>query len=113
MRAERAVHGAARLRVVGEQERQVDEAELGDAVGQIARRLVAEREQAVLHQPQDVLGPIAEIHDVPDIFDLHPVAEIAFEAVADEFEGARETGGGGAIAAHADLDRVGHPGSLR
>src|SRR5215470_8305526 len=52
-----------------EQEGQVDEAKLGNAVGEIARRLVAERQQAMLHQPQNVLGAIAKVHDVPDVLD--------------------------------------------
>src|SRR4029453_8541410 len=42
--AERAVHRRARGLRVREQERQVDEAEFGNPVGQIARGLVAERE---------------------------------------------------------------------
>ena len=99
---------ARAARGVGEQERQVDEAELRHPVGEIARRLVAERQQAVLDQPQDVVGAIAEVHDVPDVLDLDPVAELGFEPVADQLQRAAEAGGGGAVAAHADLDRIAH-----
>ena len=98
----------ARLRVVGEQERQIDEAQFRHAVGQIARRLIAEREHAVLDQPQNVLGLEAEIHDVPDIFDVDAVAELGLQFVADEFQRFAETGGRRAVAAHADLDWFAH-----
>ena len=74
--AERAVHRGARLVALLEQERQIDEAELRHAIGQIARRLVAEREHAVLDQPEDIFGAIAEIHDVPDILHVDPAAEL-------------------------------------
>ena len=101
--AQRAVHGRAGGLRAREQERQVDDAERRHPVGQVARRLVAERQQAVLDQPQDVLGAVAEVHDVPDIFDLDAVAELGDEAVADELERAAETGAGGTVASHADL----------
>ena len=35
-----------------EQERQIDEAEFGDAVGEVARRLIAERKHAILNEPR-------------------------------------------------------------
>ena len=119
--AERAVHRGARLVALFEQERQIDEAKLGHAVGQIARRLVAEREHAVLDQPEDVLGAVAEIHDVPDILHVDPVAELGRQRIADQFERARKDGRGRSVAAHADGDRIGHglvsrrrpPGSRR
>ena len=78
--AERAVHRGARLRGVGEQERQVDEAQFRHAVGEIARRLIAERKDAVLDQPQDIVGAVAEIHDVPDVLHHDAVAEFAARA---------------------------------
>src|SRR5262245_20957270 len=106
--SERAVHRAARRRRAWKQERQVDYAELRDPVGQIARRLIAKRQQAMLDEPQDVLGPIAEVHDVPDVFDLDLRAEFGNEPVADQLERATEAGGRGAVAAHANLDWFGH-----
>jgi len=106
--AERAVHRAARLVVVGEQERKIDEAQLGHAVGEIARRLIAERQNAALDQPQDFLGLVAEIHDVPAILDVDAIAELLFQAVADKFHRLAEAGGRRAVAAHADLNRIGH-----
>ena len=84
--AERAVDGGARLIALLEQKRQIDKAELGHAVGQIARRLIAEREHAVLDQPQNLFGAVAEIHDVPDILDVDAVAELRLQRVADQFE---------------------------
>ena len=79
-----------------------------DAVGQVARRLVAERQQAVFDQPQDIVGAVAEIHDVEDVFHVDPVAELARQPVADELERAAEAGAGRPVAAHADLDRGAH-----
>ncbi len=106
--AERAIHGGARRRGVGEQERQVDEAQFGDAVGQVARRLVAEREQAVFDQPQNVVGAIPKVHDVEDVLHVDAVAELGREPVADKLERAAEAGAGGPVTAHADLDRGAH-----
>src|SRR5262249_50928149 len=106
--AERAVHRRARGLRVREQERQGDEAELRHAVGQVARGLVTEREQAVLDQPQDIVGAIPQIHDVPDILDRDAVAELCRQPVADTLERAAEAGAGGAVASHSDLDRPGH-----
>ena len=103
--AERAVHGAARLRVAGKQKRQIDEAQFRHAVGQIARRLVAERDLAVLDQRENVLGLVAVVHDVPDVIDGDAAAEFGGELVADEFQRLGEAGGGRAVAAHADFDR--------
>src|SRR5262249_18322273 len=101
-RSERTVHGGASLRRRLEHERIVDDAEFGNAVGEVARRLVAEREQPVFDEPQDILGPVAEIHDVPDVFDVDLVAEGGGEPVADQLEPAAERGGRRAVAAHAD-----------
>src|SRR5438552_10765971 len=84
--SQRAIDRRARGRRRLEQEGQIDEAKLRHAVGEIARRLVAEREQAVLDQPEDVLGAVAELHDVPDVVNAHAVAEFGREAVTDEFE---------------------------
>ena len=106
--AERAVHRAARVIVVAEQERQIDEAQFRHAVGEIARRLIAEREHAALDQPQDFLGLVAEIHDVPAILDVDAVAELLFQPVADEFHRLAEAGGRRAVAAHADGNWIGH-----
>ena len=76
-RAEFPVHGRARLRIAGEQKRQVDKTQFRHAVGQIARRLVTEGEHSMLDQPQDVLGLQTEVHHIPDIFDVDPIAEFA------------------------------------
>ena len=38
----------------------------------------------------------------------HAVAELGFQSVADQLQRAAEAGGGGAVAAHADLDRIAH-----
>ena len=97
---ERAVHRRARLSVVGEQERQIDEAEFRHTVGQITRRLIAERDLAVLDQRQNVLGLVAVIHDVADVFDRDAVAELRFKLVADEFQRLAEAGRRRAVAAH-------------
>ena len=78
--AKRAVDRGARAVAAVEQKRQIDEAQFGYAVGQIARRLIAEREDAVFDQPQNVFGAIAEIHDVPDIFHIDAVAELRLQA---------------------------------
>src|SRR5579871_2580848 len=106
--AERTIDRAARLLARREQERQIDKAELRHTIGEIARRLIAERQNAVFDQPQNLFGAIAEIHDVPDIFDVDAVAELRLQGVADEFERARERGCGRSVAAHADCDWFGH-----
>ena len=102
------VDGRARGIAAIEQERQIDETEFGDAVGKITRRLIAEREHAILDEPQNFLGPIAEIHNVPDVFYADAVAEFLRQLVADELQSARERGRRRPIAAHAYGDRIGH-----
>ena len=108
--AERAVHGGARLRIIGKQERQIDKAELRHAVGEIARRLVAERHFAGLDQRKDVLGLVAVVHDVPDVIDGHAITKPVQQFVADEFERLAEACGGRAVAGHADPERFRHAG---
>src|SRR5262249_25925181 len=49
--SELAVHRGTRLPGIFEQERKIDQPKLRDAIGQIAARLVAEREQPMLDQP--------------------------------------------------------------
>src|SRR5579864_2937637 len=75
-RAKLAIHGGTRLRVSAEQERQIDEAEFRHAVGEVARRLVAERDRAILNHRQDVFGFMAVIHDVVDVVYGHVLAEL-------------------------------------
>src|SRR6266851_2617675 len=105
---QRAVNAGARpLRLV-EQERKIDEAELRNPVGQIAARLIAEREQPVLDQPQYVLGLVAEIHDVPDVFYLDAVAEAGHQPVADALQCAAEARRRRSITAHANLRPFAH-----
>src|SRR5438105_3312484 len=106
--AECSIHGRARLRIAGEQKGHIDKAEFGNAVCQVARRLIAECEQSMLDQPQNILGAIAEVHDVPDVLDAHAVAEFALELIAHHFQRAREAGRRRAVTAHANLDRVAH-----
>src|SRR2546423_12651824 len=62
----------------------------------------------MLDQPQNILGAIAEVHDVPDVLDAHAVAEFALELIAHYLQRAREAGRRRAVATHADLDRVAH-----
>src|SRR5207302_3261400 len=50
----------------------------------------------------DVLGAVAEIHDVPHVFDVDLVAEGGGEPVADQLEPAAERRGRRAVTAHAD-----------
>jgi TRAP-type C4-dicarboxylate transport system substrate-binding protein len=102
------INRAARMRIVAEQERQVDEAKLGHAVGEIARRLITERELAAFDQSEDVLGLVAVIHDVEHVVDRDAIAETRLEPVADECEGLAEAGRRRPVTGHADLDRLGH-----
>ncbi len=106
--AERAIHRRARLAVVGEQERQIDEAQFRHAVGQITRRLIAERDCTTFDQRQNVLGLVALIHDVPDVVDGDAIAELRLEPVADEFQRPGKTGGRRSVTAHADRDWIAH-----
>ena len=101
---ELAVDRSSSCFVVLEQKGKVDEPKLGYPVGEIARRLVAERKQSMLHEPQNVLGAVAEVHDVPDVLDVDAIAELGREPVADELQRTAESGRRGAVAAHADLD---------
>src|SRR5262245_52679433 len=55
------------------QERKIDEAKLGYPVGEIARRLITERQQPMLDEPQNVLCAVAEVHDVPDVLDVDAI----------------------------------------
>ena len=103
--AEPAVHCRARGLAGLEQKRQIEQADLGHTVREIAGGLVPQRQHATLDQPEDVLGLVAEIHDVPDVADLDAVPERRFHVIADQLEGAAERGRGRAIAAQADLDR--------
>src|SRR5262249_25663804 len=77
--AQRAVHGGARGLRPREQEWQVADPELRHPIGQVARGLITQRQQAMLDQPQDILGTITEVHDVPDVFNLHTVAELGLK----------------------------------
>src|SRR5262245_39432343 len=89
--AELAIDRSSCCFVILEQEGEVGEPKLGDAVGEIARRLVAERQQPMLHEPQNVLGPVAEIHDVPDVLDVDAIAELGLQSVADELQRTAES----------------------
>src|SRR3954452_13718701 len=104
---EPAVDGGARLVGAVEQERQIEHAEFRDSIGQVAARLIAEREETVFHEPQNVFGPVAEVHDIPDISDLDAIVELRREPLADALEGPAETRRRRSIAAHANLNRIG------
>src|SRR4029078_5680297 len=106
--AERRVHCAARVRVTGKQERQVDKAQLRHAVGEIARRLVTERDLAVLDQRENILGLLARVPDVEDVFDPDVIAELLFQPVADEFQRLAESRRRGTIATHSNFDWLAH-----
>src|SRR5439155_3875916 len=106
--AQRAIHRRARRLRIGKEEREIHKPELRHPLGQVAGGLIAEGEEAVLDQPQDILGAIAEIHDVPDVLDLQALAELGREPVADEFERAAKAGGRGPVTSHADLDPIAH-----
>src|SRR5882672_8309779 len=103
-----AVDCRARLLSLVEQKRKIEHAEFGDAIGQVAARLIAEREQPMFNQPQDVLGPIAEVHDVPHVLDVDAVAEFGAKTVADALQGEAEACRRRPVAAHAYLDRISH-----
>src|SRR5690242_4144228 len=83
--AERPVHGASRLRIAGKQKRQIDETKLRYPIGQIARRLITQRDLAALNQGENVLRLVAVVHDVEDVVDSHILAELRLEFVADQF----------------------------
>jgi len=87
---------------------QIDEAQFRHAVSEIARRLIAKREQAALNEPHDFLGLVAEIHDVPAILDVDAVAELLLQAVADALHRLAEARGRRSVAAHADGNWIGH-----
>ena len=72
---EAPVHGAASLSRVGKEERQVGGSEVEHAIGQVAARLIPERQHALLDQPENVLAAIAEVQDVVDVLDFDRVAE--------------------------------------
>jgi hypothetical protein len=44
----------------------------------------------MLDKPWNILGAIAEIHDVPDILDADPRAELGVEPIAYQLQRARE-----------------------
>ena len=96
------VHGGAGALVVPEQERQVDQAQLGHTVGQIAAGLVSHGQDPLLHQPEDIQPPIAQVENVVDVADFHLVPEPAFKPVAHALERQAEAGGGRPVAGHDD-----------
>ena len=73
---ERPVHGRSRLGLIRKQEREIGDADGRDAIGEVAARLVAERQDAALDEPDDVVGAIAEVEDVVDVLDVDLVAEL-------------------------------------
>src|SRR5262245_58122979 len=107
-----AVDCRTRLLGLVEQKRKIEDAEFRNSIGQIAARLIAKREQPMFHQPQNVLGAVAEVHDVPDIFDIDTVAEFGHETIADALQGEAEACRRRPIATHTYLDWISHLCSL-
>src|SRR5437763_16387820 len=84
-----------------EQKRKIEEAAVGNTMGKIAARLVAERQHPMLHQPKDILRLVTEVHDVPYILDVEAVTEFGLKAIADQFQCPAEDRGCRPIPAHA------------
>src|SRR4029079_6452770 len=106
--SERTVHCATRLCVAGKQEWQIDEAQLGHAVGEIARRLIAKRNIASLNQRKNVLGLVAVITDVEDVLNSNVATELLFQPVANELKRLAEPRRRRPIAAHSNFDWLAH-----
>ncbi len=95
---------AASLPRVGKEERQVGGSEVEHAIGQVAARLIPERQHALFDQPENVLAAIAEVEDVVDVLHLDRVAKAGFEPIADLLERQAEAGGGRPVPAHQNPD---------
>ena len=105
-----AVHGGTGALVVPEQEGQIHEAEFGDAIGKIAAGLVPKSQDALLHQPENIQPPIAQVEDVVDVTDFHLVSEAGLKPVAHALQRQAEAGCGRSVAGHDDSDGL-IPGS--
>src|SRR5947209_1532694 len=78
---ESAIDCRARSLSSPEQKRKIEEAQFGNPIGEIAARLIAERQHPMLHQPEDILRLVAEVHDVPYILDVETVTERGLKAI--------------------------------
>ena len=91
-------------RASAKDEGKVGGSEVEHPIGQVAARLIPERQHTLLDQPQNVLAPIAEVEDVVDVLDLDRIAEAGLEPIADFLERQAESGGGRPVPAHHDPD---------
>ena len=80
--------------------------QVGYAVGQVAARLVSEREHTIFNEPQDVFALVPEVENVVDVLDVDVLAELCLEAIAHLFHRKAEPGGRGTVSAHEDRDRT-------
>src|SRR4029079_19693058 len=108
IRAECTIPGRAGLFQALEQKRQIGKLDLRHPIGHIARRLIRERQYAVLRHPQEIAALVAEVHHVPDVLHVHGFAELRFELVAHDLERPTARRIGRPVAAHANLYRFAH-----
>ena len=99
------VHCRAGADVVPEQEWQIYQAQFRYTVGEITAGLVAEGQDALLHQPEDIQPPVTEIQNVVDVAHFHVVAETGLKPVAHAFQSQAEAGRGRAVPGHDDAER--------
>ena len=111
-RAQCAVHSRARLSESVKQKWQIGKIQFRHAVGEIAGRLVRQRQHAVFRHPQQIGSLIAEIHYVPHVMYGDIFAELICvqtgNRVAYHFHAATAGGGRRAVAAHGDAYGVAH-----
>ena len=98
-RAEAAVHGGARRRGVGEEERQIGDPEVGDLAGEVAARLIGHRQHAVFDEPREVFAFVAEVENVVEVLDVDVLAEFRLDAIADPLQRQAEPVGRRRVAA--------------
>src|SRR5262249_2088581 len=77
---------------------------LRHALCEIAARLVAQRQEPVLDEPDDVLCPVAEVHDVPYVFDFYCLAQRGFEPIPHQLQRFAEACRARPVAAGPKLD---------
>jgi len=63
---------------VGKQIREIGQAKVRHLIGEIAARLVCQRQHAVLDHPVEVVLAVAKIENVVDVFDINLIAESRF-----------------------------------
>ena len=62
----------------GKQIREIGHAKVRHLIGEIAARLVCQRQHAVLDHPVEVVLAVAKIENVVDVFDINLIAESRF-----------------------------------